>query len=183
MKRPAIVPLCGPAALQWMRRFDISTAVASKMSRSRGRGRTVARRPNLPGLAEIGESWMQNQSISDLLGGPKGELRRVAGAAKSIGNLLAAQPHIFPSALDDRPTPAYSPGANGLRNRRFETEARRGGSSRMQHARVIRRYCVHDNRRIHSWRERNGCGRIVFADSPWKVWAPPVSVKPDGYRQ
>jgi hypothetical protein len=45
---------------------------------------------------------------------------------------------------------------------------------------VIQRNFVRSYPRNRSWRERNGCGRICFADSPWKVPAlPPVAVKTD----
>jgi hypothetical protein len=118
MKRQSIVTLAGPDGYR-MRRFDISTAAASEMSRSGGHRRAAASKFAESPLNR--RSPMQNQTLSDLPAGVKDELRRTAGATKSVGNLPAAPLYVFPSGSGDRPKPAYSLRGNGARNRRTKT--------------------------------------------------------------
>jgi hypothetical protein len=76
---------------------------------AQGRTSRAAARSNSVGPRRNRESPARNQSISDLPNRPKDELRRAAGATKSVANLPAARPRIFFfSALDDRPKSAYS---------------------------------------------------------------------------
>ena len=118
-----------------MRRFDISTAVAAKCraAEDAGAGRGVEIRRVSP---KSEDRRMQNQPISDLPTGRKMNCdERQARRNRAVISRRRNRTFSL-SALDDRPKPAYSLGANGPRNRRIEDRMRaRGGSPRMQRAR------------------------------------------------
>src|SRR5271165_2036494 len=78
---------------------------------------------------------MQNQWLSDLPAGLKDELRRAAGATKSLGNVPAARPHVFPpgSRIGQSRHILWARTVPGTGGR--GSDARGGSGSRMRRAR------------------------------------------------